>query len=400
MNARQIRERVQWLGVIDWNRRMFDALIPIPDGTSYNAYLVQGSEKTALLDTVDTADVATLMAQLAHVPTIHYVVAHHAEQDHSGAIPAVLQKYPEAQVLCTPKAKELLIDHLPIAAERIQTVADGATVSLGDKTLQFIQAPWVHWPETMLTYLREDKILFTCDLFGAHFATSALYAGDEPAIYEAAKRYYAGIMMIYRKQIQNHLKKIQPLELDLIAPSHGPIYNNPAHILDAYRDWTADGVANHVVIPCVSMHGSTNLMVEHLIGALADRGVTADKFDLTVSDPGKLAMALIDAATIVFGTPTLNMGPHPLVLAATHLADALRPKLRYAAIIGSFGWGSKAPDTIAALIPNLKVETLGTVMCKGVPKADTFAALDALADSIAAKHAALLAPPPAAPVVV
>ena len=134
-------------------------------------------------------------------------------------------------------------------------------------------------------------------------------------------------------------------------------------------------------------------MVDHLIGALVDRGVKVDKFDLTVTDSGKLVMALIDAATIVFGTPALNMGPHPLVLAATHLADALRPKLRYAAIIGSFGWGSKAPDTIAALIPNLKVEQLGTVMCKGVPKADTYAALDALADSIAAKHAALLVPP-------
>jgi flavorubredoxin len=398
MNARKIRDRVQWLGVIDWNRRMFDALIPTPDGTSYNAYLVQGSEKTALLDTVDPVGVDTLMAQLANVPTIHYVVAHHAEQDHSGAIPAVLEKYPDAQVLCTVKAKELLIDHLPIAADRIQTVTDGTTVSLGDKTLQFIQTPWVHWPETMLTYLREDKILFTCDLFGAHFATSDLYAGANPVIYDAAKRYYAGIMMVYRKQIQNHLKKIQPLEFDLIAPSHGPLYDQPDRILEAYRDWTSDGVANRVVIPCVSMHGSTDLMVDHLVGALVDRGVKVDKFDLTVTDHGKLVMALIDAATIVFATPALNMGPHPLVLAATHLADALRPKLRYAAIIGSFGWGSKAPDTIAALIPNLKVEQLGTVMCKGVPKADTFAALDALADSIAAKHAALqTAPAPAAP---
>ena len=399
MNKRQLRDRVQWLGVIDWNRRLFDALLPIPDGTSYNAYLVQGSEKTALLDSVDTVDADILLAQLAQVPTLHYVVAHHAEQDHSGAIPAVLQKYPEAQVVCTPKAKEILMDHLPIAADRFLTVADGATLSLGDKTLQFVHAPWVHWPETMLTYLREDKILFTCDLFGTHYATSALYAGANPAIDEAARRFYAGILMIYRKQIQNHLKKIQPLAIDLIAPSHGPLHDQPERILAAYRDWTADGVANRVVIPCVSMHGSTGLMVDHLITALTDRGVKADKFDLTVTDAGKLAAALIDAATLVFGTPTLNMGPHPLVLSATQLANALRPKLRYAAIIGSFGWGSKAPDQIAALIPNLKVELLGPVMCKGVPKADTFAALDALADSIAAKHAALLATPaPAAAV--
>ena len=389
MKTRQIRERVQWLGAIDWNRRLFDSLIPLPDGTSYNAYLVSGSQKTALLDSVDPSMEHVLMAQLEKVQDVHYVVSHHAEQDHSGAIPAVLRRYPRAQLVCSPKAKDLLIDHLQVAADRIRTVEDGETISLGDKTLKFIHTPWVHWPETMATYLPEDRILFPCDFFGSHLATSDLYAADDPYVIEAAKRYYAEIMMPFRKPIQNNLKKVQDLAIDLIAPSHGPIHDKPARILDAYRDWVSDKVANLVVIPYISMHGSTEAMVNHLVGCLAERGIRVQKFDLSVTDLGKLAMALVDAATIVIGTPTVHAGPHPVVFSVTSLANALRPKLKHAAIVGSFGWGSRVVEQISGLIPNLKVEVLGAVLCKGFPRAADFAALDALADKIKEKHAGL-----------
>lgn len=386
MKPRQIRDRIQWMGAVDWNRRLFDSLIPLPDGTSYNAYLVRGSEKTALLDSVDPTMEHILMTQLADIRDVHYVVSHHAEQDHSGAIPAVLQKYPGAQLVCTPKAKEMLVDHLHVPADRIRTVDDGEAISLGDRTLRFVHTPWVHWPETMVTYLPEDKVLFTCDFFGSHLATSELYAGENPYVCEAAKRYYAEIMMPFRKTIQNNLKKIQDLAFDLIAPSHGPIYDKPNCILDAYRDWVSDRVSNLVVIPYISMHGSTESMVNYLVSSLAEYGIRVQKFDLSVTDLGKLAIALVDAATIVIGTPTVHVGPHPSVFSATHLANALRPKLRYAAIIGSYGWGTKAVEQISGLIPNLKVEVLGTVLCKGLPRAEDFAALDALADKIKEKH--------------
>jgi len=164
---------------VGWNRRLFDSLIPLPDGTSYNAYLVQGSDKTALMDTVDPAWEGVLMSQLASVDRIDYVISHHTEQDHSGAIPAILEKYGQAVLVCSPKAKSLLVDHLDIAPERIKTVEDGQVLSLGDKTLQFIHTPWVHWPETMVTYLAEDRILFTWDLD----------AGRDPYVLEAANRY-------------------------------------------------------------------------------------------------------------------------------------------------------------------------------------------------------------------
>ncbi|MGQ9597803.1 MAG: FprA family A-type flavoprotein [Anaerolineae bacterium] len=389
MKPQQICERVQWMGAVDWNRRLFDSLIPLPDGTSYNAYFVQGSEKAALLDTVDPAMQDVLFHHLANIERIDYVVSHHAEQDHSGSIPFVLQMYDQAKVVCTPKAKALLMEHLGLAAERILTVEDGETLSLGDKTLCFIHVPWVHWPETMVSYLAEDRILFSCDLFGSHLAFSEIYAGRNPTIYEAAKRYYAEIMMPFRKMIQNHLKKVRELEFEWIAPSHGPIYDQPNWIVSAYEDWTSDRVANQAVIAYISMHGSTEAMVNYLLGALAERGVRVQKFELSASDIGKLAMALVDAATLVIGTPTVHGGAHPNVFSATYLTNMLRPKLRYAAIIGSYGWGTKVVEQISSSIPNLKVEVLGTVLCKGFPQAEIFSALDELAATIAERHAAL-----------
>jgi flavorubredoxin len=386
MKPRQIRDRVQWMGAVDWNRRLFDSLIPLPDGTSYNAYLVRGSDKTALLDSVDPTMQDILLTQLAVVPNIDYVISHHTEQDHSGAIPAVLEKYPNAKLICTPKAQGMLVDHLNVSAERIQTVEDGESISLGDRTLTFIHTPWVHWPETMITFLKEDKILFTCDFFGSHLATSDLYAGDDPYVCEAAKRYYAEIMMPFRSVIQKNLQKIDDLDFNLIAPSHGPIYDKPQCILDAYRDWVSDRVSNQVVIPYISMHGSTERMVNYLVSSLAERGIRVLKFELSSTDLGKLAMALVDAATIVIGTPTVHVGPHPIVFSVTHLANALRPKLKYAAIIGSYGWGTKAVEQISGLIPNLKVEVLATVMCKGFPRMDDLTALDDLAEKIKEKH--------------
>ena len=389
MKPRQICDGVQWMGAVDWNRRLFDSLIPLPDGTSYNAYLVRGSDKTALLDTVDPAMESVLGHQLEGVDRIDYVISHHAEQDHSGAIPAILERHDDAVLICTPKAKQMLVDHLDTAPERIRTVEDGETISLGGKTLHFIHTPWVHWPETMVTHLPEDRILFSCDFFGSHLATSDLYAGNDPYVCEAAKRYYAEIMMPFRKTIQKNMKKVRELEVDLIAPSHGPIHDNPECILSAYEDWISDRVSNLVVLPYISMHGSTEMMVNYLVAALAERGIKVQKFELSNTDIGKLAMALVDAATIVIGTPTVHVGPHPGVFSATHLANALRPKLRYAAIIGSYGWGTKAVEQISALIPNLKVDVLGTVLCKGIPGPEAFSALDVLAETIREKHSSI-----------
>jgi len=386
MEKRQIKEKIFWLGAVDWDRRLFDALIPLPDGTTYNAYLIEGSEKTALLDTVDPPMTEKLMAQLESVSKIDFIVSHHAEQDHSGALPRVLDRFPDAKVVATPKAKGMLIDLLKIPQDAFITVKDGETVSLGDKTLKFIHTPWVHWPETMVTYLEEEGILFSCDFYGSHIAASDLFVTDQGRVYEAAKRYFAEIMMPFRNVIEKNMEKLKAYDIQMIAPSHGQIYDRPAWIMDAYRDWVTGAPHNRVVLPFVSMHGSTRQMVDHLVSALAGRGVGVELFNLAVTDIGKLAIALVDAATIVVGAPTVLAGPHPLAAYAALLANALRPKARFLSVVGSYGWGGKTVETLAAMIPNLKVDVLEPVLCKGVPLEADFQALDRLADAIAQKH--------------
>jgi len=388
MKPREIRPGVYSAGAIDWDRRLFDSLIPLPDGTSYNSYLVRGSEKTALIDTVDPTMEEMLINHLnqLEVKNLDYVVANHAEQDHSGTIPRVLEKYPQAKVVCTAKCKGMLVDLLLIPDDRFLTVEDKETISLGDRTLEFIHAPWVHWPETMLTYLREDRILFPCDFFGSHLATTDLYVTDGGQVYEAAKRYYAEIMMPFRTTIQKNLERVKEYPIDIIAPSHGPMHDKPEFIMKAYRSWAFDEPKNIVVLPYISMHDSTRKMVEYLVEALAQRGVTVKQFDLAVTDIGKLAMSLVDAATIIIGTPTVLAGPHPNVAYATLLANALRPNLKFASIIGSYSWGGKAVEQIAGMIPNLKVELIDPVLSKGFPKEADFKALDNLANTIAQKH--------------
>lgn len=391
MKPRSLTRNVDWVGAIDWERRVFDDLVPLPDGTSYNAYLVRGRDKTALIDSVDPKQTYVLLERLAQagISKLDYIVCQHAEQDHSGALPRLVADHPEALVLATPRCKQMLGELLNVPEDRVRTVADGEKLDLGELTLEFIHFPWVHWPETMLTHLPERDVLFTCDLFGSHFATGDTFVNDDPAVLPEAKRYYAEIMMPYRAMIEKHFAKVTERSFQFIAPSHGPVWEKPALIVDAYRDWVFGGPRNKVVVPYISMHDSTRLMVEHLVEACAERGIHAEQFNLADADVGKLASMLVDAATIVFGTPTVLSGAHPKVAAAAFLANAIRPKARYLSVLNSYGWGGKAVDQLASMLSSLKAETLEPVICRGLPKAPDFLAIDTLADTIAKKHAAL-----------
>jgi flavorubredoxin len=327
------------------------------------------------------------MTRLEGVEKIDYIISLHAEQDHSGGLPAVLEKYPQAQLFASPKGKDTLSTHLPIPAESIQAVQDGETLSLGDKTLRFIHIPWVHWPDTMAAYLEEERVLFTTDLFGSHLATSDLFASaNEERVLAAARRYYAEIIMPLRNMAQKNLDKLQGIDAAFIAPSHGPIYDRPALITAAYRQWISGPYRNVALLPFVSMHGSTLKMAAYLSESLAERGVAVESFDLTTSDIGRIAEALVDAPTLVVGTPTVLGGSHPGVIGAAYLINMLKPRVKYLSVIGSFGWGGKAVDTLAGMLEGLKAELLPPVLCKGYPVAEDFRLLDGLADLITERH--------------
>jgi flavorubredoxin len=389
--TREIVSDVFWVGAVDFHCRLFDALVPTPDGTSYNAYLVRGKSATALIDTVEPDWGKDLLANLAEtgLTWLDYIVVNHAEQDHSGAIPAILERYPGARIVTNEKCKDQLIQLFALPPECFKIIKDRETLDLGDKTLEFIMAPWVHWPETMFTYLREEKVLFSCDFLGSHLATSNLFVDGIAEIYEPAKRYYAEIMMPFRNHIQRHLDKLAALEIAIVAPSHGPIHRQPQAILDFYREWSSDKVKNEVVIPFVSMHGSTERMVSYLSRELIKRQITVKPFDMTKTDLGKLAIAMVDTATIVFATPAVLLGPHPTVVYAAYLTNVLKPKVKHIAFMGSFGWGGKTADTLMNMLDQLKVDFIPPVFVKGAPKDVDMTSLARLADDIETRHRAL-----------
>ena len=390
MAANQITQDVLFVGAVDYKRRLFDELIPLPDGTSYNSYLVKGSDKTILIDSVDPPMLDTLLKNLSGsgIEKIDYIISQHGEQDHSGSIPELINRFPQVRIITNKKCMNILMDLLQVSEDRFMVVEDGEELSLGGKTFKFILTPWVHWPETMSTYLVEDKILFSCDFFGSHYATDKLMVSGTgwEKIEPAAKRYFGEIMLPFITSIRKNIEKLKNYDIKFIAPSHGPVHDDISHIMRSYGEWSSDKLSNKVIIPYVSMHGSTEIMAKHLKSSLEKKGIEVLLFHMVEDDLGDLAASLIDAATIVIATPTVLAGPHPQAIYAAYLAKILRPKVKFISIIGSYGWGGKTVEILADIVSTLKAEILDPVIIKGHPIEADLKALDDLADKISLKH--------------
>ena len=388
MKFQEIKNNIFYCGLNDCDRRIFDELIPLEHGTSYNSFLVKGSEKTAIIDTMYPPKTKEYLKRLSEnqIGKVDYIIANHGEQDHSGSIPALLEKYPNAIVLTNPKVAENIKNMLFVPEEKIRVIADGEEVSLGDKTLKFIFAPGVHWPDTMFTYAKEDNVIFTCDFLGAHYTFSDVFAPEGLELEKSAKRYYAEIMMPFRMMCKKYTKMIKEMNVDMILPSHGPVYKNPDYILDLYTDWTSDAPKNLVALPYVSMYESTKEMVDYLSEKLEAKGIKTFKFDMVEDDLGDLAMTLVDCATIVMGTSMVLAGPHPVSVNVAYIASVLRPKAKFASLIGSYGWGGKLFDLIAQILAPLKLDLIEPLQVKGKPKEDAYKKLDEMAESIFEKH--------------
>ena len=388
MKFQEIKNNIFYCGLNDCDRRIFDELIPLEHGTSYNSYLVKGSEKTAIIDTMYPPKTKEYLKRLSdnQIGKVDYIIANHGEQDHSGSIPALLEKYPNAIVLTNSKVAENIKNMLFVPEEKIRVIADGEEVSLGDKTLKFIFAPGVHWPDTMFTYVKEDNVIFTCDFLGAHFTFSDVFAPESVELEKSAKRYYAEIMMPFRMMSKKYTKMIKDMNVDMILPSHGPVYKNPDFILDLYTDWTSDAPKNLVALPYVSMYESTKEMIDYLSEKLEAKGIKTFKFDMVEDDLGDLAMTLVDAGTIVMGTSMVLAGPHPVSVNVAYIASVLRPKAKFASLVGSYGWGGKLFDLIAQILAPLKLDLIEPLQIKGKLKEDDYKKLDEMAESIFEKH--------------
>lgn len=388
MSFKEIKNNIYYCGLNHRERKLFDELIPLPVGTTYNSYLVKGSEKTVIIDTMYPPKSDVYMEQLEKngVEKVDYIVANHGEQDHSGTLPKLINKFPEAKILTNPKCKEIIVEMLHIADDKFQIVTDGEVISLGDKTLQFIYAPWVHWPDTMFTYIPEDKFMFTCDFLGSHSPFENLYAEETPELLKAAKRYYAEIMMPFRNFCKKYVQLLKGMDIEMILTSHGPIYKNPKFILDAYEAWTADECKNEVVIPYVSMYESTKEMVDYLCENLSEKGIVTKPFNVVEEDLGELAMELVDACTVIFGSSMVLAGPHPAAVTTAYLAGVLRPKLKFVSFVGSYGWGGVLVEKLEQFLAGVKAEKIEPVIIKGKPKKEDFDKLDILVEEIYQKH--------------
>ncbi|MGQ9624631.1 MAG: FprA family A-type flavoprotein [Candidatus Bathycorpusculaceae bacterium] len=386
-NIEKISENVHWVGVRDWNRRIFDALIPLPKGTSYNAYLVIGKDKKALIDTVNPGfekELEEKIRKLADPSEIDYVVMNHAEPDHAGTIPYTMAMSKKAKLVATGKGARIAQTFYKVPEERIITVKDQETISLGGKTLQFIEAPMLHWPETMFTYLKEDKILFPCDFFGSHLA-KGFYDDEVDDLLVHAQRYWGEIMMPFRVMAQKALEKIKDLKISLIAPSHGPIHRNPERILTAYRKWANGETKRKATIVYVTMWDSTEKMIQPMVETLASEGVEVAFYNLVSADVGDIAKDLVDSKAIVLGAPTVLGGAHPLAVYATYLVKALKPPLKFGAVLSSYGWGGGAIKHVQEMLGQTKIEVVGALEINGPPADKDIAQIVELGKALAKK---------------
>lgn len=389
MKFQEIKNNIFYCGLNDCERKIFDELIPLECGTSYNSYLVKGSEKIAIIDTMYPPKAQEYLANLDNngVNKVDYIIANHGEQDHTGTLPLLIEKFPEAKIvtnaICKGNIKEML--HI-VDEEKFIVIKNDETLSLGDKTLQFIIAPGVHWPDTMFTYIVEDRVLCTCDFLGAHYTFDDCIAVPSKELEHSAKRYYAEIMMPFRGVCKKYTKIIKELNPEYILPSHGPIYDNPSFILNLYEQWTADIGKNLVALPYVSMYGSTEEMIDYLIKKLDNKGIETVKFDIVSGDLGDLAMTLVDATSIVLGSSMVLASPHPMAANIAYLANLLRPKAKYASFVGSYGWGGNLFGKLGDMLSGLNLEVLEPVLVKGKPQKEDFEKLDKLADDLVAKH--------------
>jgi flavorubredoxin len=344
-----------------------------------------GRQKNALIDTTNPGfekQFEDAIRQVTNPADLDYVIMNHAEPDHAGAIPHMMALAKNAKLVTTKAGVRMADRYYAVPAERTRTVTDGDTLDLGGKTLRFIEAPMLHWPETMFTHVPEDRILFPCDFFGSH-VTSGFYDSEVEDLIVHAQKYFGEILMPFRNMAQKALEKIKNLQTDKIAPGHGPIYRNPERILEPYSRWANGETKQKATIVYVSMWKSTEKMVHAIAATLRSDGIEIAQHNMASADIGDVARDLVDSRAIVLGAPTVLGGAHPLGLQATNLIRVLRPPARFAVILSSYGWGGGAIKQIQETLEPSKIEIIGAIQVNGPPSDNDIAGIMELGKTLA-----------------
>jgi anaerobic nitric oxide reductase flavorubredoxin len=354
MPAQKILENIYWVGAIDWNIRYFHGpAYSTHRGTTYNAYLII-DEKITLVDTVYGPFSQELVANISEIidPSgIDQVIINHVETDHSGAFPEIIRLAPNAQVFCTQKGKEGLLSHYFLDNVDYRVVKTGDRISLGKKSVEFIEAPMLHWPDSMFSYIPEDRLLMPNDAFGQHIATSLLYDDmlDPGILMLEAAKYYANILMPFSSFVIKKLDEISGMGIavDIIAPSHGVIWRtDPGRIIDTYRRWASAETLDKAVIIYDTMWNSTEKIANALAKGLMSQGIETKVYKNFVSDRNDMLTDLMDAKALLVGSPTINNGMLPTLAPFLDDLKGLRFKGKKAMAFGSYGWGGGATKEI------------------------------------------------------
>ncbi len=358
-----LKDGIDWVGYIDWTVRDFHGY-KTESGSTYNAYLIR-DEKTAVIDAVKAPYVETYLKHIAaftDLAAIDYIVCNHAEPDHSGGLPAFMTACPQAELVCNAKCKAALERHYATDGWKWHIIGDGDTLSLGKRTLTFINTPMVHWPESMFTYIPEDKLLFSMDAFGQHYASAFRFDDEEPldVILHEAKTYYANIVMLYGRPIAQTMERAAGLDIEMIAPSHGVIWRSHIkEVFEAYQKWVVCKPRPKVVVLYSTMWKSTEQMAHAILEGAQECGVEAKLFNVETTHMTRIVTEVLDCATVAIGSPTLNNGIMPSMASVLCYLKGLRPTHKKGFAFGSYGWSKRGgPAEVGTAIEEMKIEVL------------------------------------------
>ncbi|MBP3780034.1 MAG: FprA family A-type flavoprotein [Selenomonas sp.] len=381
MKAVEIRQGIYWVGAIDWSMRSFHGY-QTGRGTTYNAYLII-DEKVTLIDTVKDAFAPELLARIKSVidpSKIDYIVSSHVEPDHSGAIPFMLEHAPQAKVITSlPNGEKGLngrYGQLPL-----QGVKAGDSLNIGRRTLQFVPTPMLHWPDSMVTYCPEEKILFSNDAFGEHLASSGRYDDevDFGTLMFECRKYYANILMLYGRQAQTALKALDGLEINMIATGHGVIWRKHIkEIMACYEKWSAGETEERAVVVFDSMWHSTEAMARAVAEGFAQRGIAVGFYDIKENHMSDIVTDLLTAKYLAVGSPTINNQMMPTIAAFLCYLKGLAPKGKKAFAFGSYGWGGQSIGQVEEELKNCGCEIiLDKIRIANVPSDEDLEAIAA-----------------------
>jgi flavorubredoxin len=383
----RIAEGVYSVGARDTGRRMSDASVPLPAGTTYNSYLVLGRKKHALVDTVAHGFEGDLLARIdqpSDLDGLDFVVMNNAGPDHAGAIPAVMKAAPKALLVASHRGAQMAKAFFGVQDDRMLLVKEGDILDLGGITMSFMDAPMLPSPDTMFTYLREEGVLFSGDFFAAH-TSYGICDEDVGDIVHLARRHFGQALMPFRAQGKKALDRLAGLNVNVMAPGHGPVYKNPKKALDAYKAWISGATEEKALIAYASMRSSTAAMAGALAEELLGNGIDVKLHNLAVAEVGELAADMVDCRAVVLGSPTYHGGLHPLAAGFMNMVTTLHPPARLAAFFGSHGWSGGASKAASEHFLRAGMDMAGSLEVHGPPQERDLLACANLARTIAGK---------------